>query len=410
MFRVKGCVATLAMGWLGTLELAMAVDTLSGYRRPDGAFGIRNHVLILPTVVCANSVIERLDRAGSDEAMLTHQHGCGQVGDDLAVTQQVLLGMATNPNVGAVVLVSLGCESNAPNTLAERLAVAGREVEIVSIQADGGISRASTHVAESVARMRADLDRQSVVEAGWEELMVGLECGGSDGWSGITANPALGRAADWLVARGATVVLGETPEIVGAEHLLARRAISRDVGDDLLDAVGEWEEKIRATGANARGGQPSPGNIDGGITTIEEKSLGAIQKGGTQPLQEVVGYGTRPSRRGLVFMDTPGQDIEQLTGLAAGGCQLVCFTTGRGTPTGSPVMPVIKIATNSSVAQLMDDHIDVDTGRVAQGSATLDEVAQDIVTEVVKVCAGKRTASERNRQRDFALPRLWGSL
>lgn len=388
----------------------MVTDTLTGYRRADGALGIRNHILILPTVVCANSVIERLDRSGSDEAMLTHQHGCGQVGDDLEVTQQVLTGMATNPNVGAVVLVSLGCESNTPTTLADRIALTGREVEIVSIQADGGISLASEHVARAVAQMRACLDNQERVQAGWEELIVGLECGGSDGWSGITANPALGRAADWLVERGATVVLGETPEIVGAEHLLARRAISREVGADLLDAVGDWESKFEHTGANARGAQPSPGNIDGGITTIEEKSLGAIQKGGTQPLQQVVAYGTRPSQHGLVFMDTPGQDIEQLTGLAAGGCQLVCFTTGRGTPTGSPVMPVIKIATNSGVARLMHDHIDVDTGPVVEGTGTLDGAAEGIVREVADVCEGKLTASERNRQRDFALPRLWGSL
>lgn len=388
----------------------MLSEALSGYRRADGTFGIRNHVLIVPTVVCANSVVERFDRSGSDEAMLTHQHGCGQVGGDLALTQQVLTGIATNPNVGAVVLVSLGCESNAPNTLAERIAHTDREVEVVSIQAEGGIAAASDRVAQTVAQMRARLDQQAKVDAGWDELIVGLECGGSDGWSGITANPALGLAADWLVGKGATVVLGETPEIVGAEHLLAKRAMSDRVGADLLEAVEAWEEKIALTGANARGGQPSPGNIDGGITTIEEKSLGAIQKGGTNPLTEVVGFGARPSQHGLVFMDTPGQDIEQLTGLAAGGCQIVCFTTGRGTPTGSPVMPVIKIATNSKVAQRMHDHIDVDTGRVADGGATLQDVAQDILDAVSAVCGGERTAAERNRQRDFALPRLWGSL
>ncbi len=387
----------------------MMSDSLSGYRRADGTLGVRNHVLILPTVVCANSVVERFDRRGSDEAMLTHQHGCGQVGSDLALTQQVLTGIATNPNVGAVVLVSLGCESNAPNVLAERIARTGREVEVVRIQAEGGIAPASDRVAEAVAGMRVSLDQQPRAEVGWDELTVGLECGGSDGWSGITANPALGHAADWLVNQGATVVLGETPEIVGAEHLLANRAVSDRVGADLLEAVEAWEDKIAHVGANVRGGQPSPGNIDGGITTIEEKSLGAIQKGGTGPLSEVVGYGIRPSQRGLVFMDTPGQDIEQLTGLAAGGCQLVCFTTGRGTPTGSPVMPVIKIATNSRVAQRMHDHIDVDAGRAADG-ASLQDVAQDILDAVSAVCAGELTAAERNRQRDFALPRLWGSL
>jgi altronate dehydratase large subunit len=388
----------------------MPTDRIFGYRRADGAFGIRNHVLLLPTVVCANSVVERLDRSGSNEAMLTHQHGCGQVGDDLVLTRQILTGVATNPNVGAVVLISLGCESNEPDTLAERIARTGREVEVVSIQAMGGIAPASAHVGEAVARMRASLDLEQRITAGWDELMVGLECGGSDGWSGLTANPALGRAADWLVDHGATVVLGETPEIVGAEHLLARRAISPQVGADLLRAVDEWERKIAQTGASARGGQPSPGNIAGGITTIEEKSLGAIQKAGESPLHEVIAYGARPSQHGLVFMDTPGQDIEQLTGMAAGGCQLVCFTTGRGTPTGSPVLPVIKIATNSRMAGLMHDHIDIDAGQVLDGAATLDDVASEIVGVIADVCAGQRTASEQNRQRDFALPRLWGSL
>jgi altronate dehydratase large subunit len=388
----------------------MVSDSIFGYRRADGGFGIRNHVLILPTVVCANSVVERLDRRGSNEAMLTHQHGCGQVGDDLSLTRKILTGVATNPNVGAVVLVSLGCESNQPDMLAEIIGQTGRDVEVVSIQAMGGITPASDYVAETVARMRSSLDGIHRIEAGWDELIVGLECGGSDGWSGVTANPALGRAADWLVDRGATVVLGETPEIIGAEHLLAGRAVLPSVGADLLRVVDDWERKIAQTGVDARGGQPSPGNIDGGITTIEEKSLGAIQKGGVSPLREVIAYGDRPSQRGLVFMDTPGQDIEQLTGLAGGGCQLVCFTTGRGTPTGSPVMPVIKIATNSRMAGLMHDHIDIDAGGVLDGTATLDQVASEIVNAVIEVCAGKPTASEQNRQRDFALPRLWGSL
>jgi altronate dehydratase large subunit len=388
----------------------MASDRVLGYRRADGGLGIRNHVLVMPTVVCANSVVERLDRDGNGEAILTHQHGCGQVGDDLALTQSVLTGIGTNPNVGAVVLVSLGCESNQPDTLAERIARSGREVEVVSIQTSGGIRAAFDDVTNVVARMRASLELDQRVDAGWDELTVGLECGGSDGWSGITANPALGRAADWLVDQGATVMLGETPEIVGAEHLLADRAVSPKVAEDLLRAVDGWERKIAYAGADARGGQPSPGNIDGGITTIEEKSLGALQKAGNRPLQEVVGYGVRASAHGFVFMDTPGQDIEQLTGFASGGCQLVCFTTGRGTPTGSPVMPVIKIATNSRVADLMEEHIDINGGRIVEGTATLEDVAAEIIDTIGAVCAGEATASERNRQRDFALPRLWGSL
>lgn len=382
-----------------------------GFRRPDGSIGVRNHVLVLPTVVCANGVIERLDRSTDGRyALVTHQHGCGQVGDDHDLTVKTFKGIATNPNVGAVVLVSLGCESNQPEEIAAHVEATGRRVEIVRIQELGGMSRTFDRVSALAQVFEGELERMTREPADASELLVGLECGGSDAWSGLTANPALGRAADALVDAGATVMLGETPEVIGAEHLLAGRAATPAVAGALLDAVAAWEAHAARTGADARGAQPSPGNIEGGITTLEEKSFGALQKGGTTPLNEVVRIAEAPRSKGLVLMDTSGDDIEQATAFAAGGAHLTCFTTGRGTPTGSPVMPVLKISSNSEIADWLAEHIDLDAGRIVTGAATLDEVGEEIVADVLAVASGRVTAAERGRHREFGITRLWSTL
>jgi altronate dehydratase large subunit len=383
-----------------------------GFRRPDGRVGVRNHVLVLPTVVCANGVIERFERETQELplALVTHQHGCGQFGDDLSLTLRTLTGIVTNPNVGGVALVSLGCETNQPSPLAEAAERAGKLVETFSIQQEGGVSHTFDVVQKAVATMVRELSRMPREPAGAFELVVGLECGGSDAWSGITANPALGRAADILVEAGATVILAETPEAIGAEHLLAERAGDPLVAEQLRERVTAWEKQANSRGVDIRGAQPAVGNIAGGLSTIEEKSIGSLQKGGSTPLNEVIDYAERPTKRGLVFMDTPGQDIEQVTGMAAGGAQIVCFTTGRGTPTGSPIVPVIKIASNSRIAEMLAEHIDLDAGRIASGNATLPQVAEEIVSAILDTSSGELTASERGRHREFAIPRLWTSL
>ena len=392
-------------------ECGETVAEFLGYRRSDGSVGVRNHVLVMPTVVCSTGVVERLDRERAGRyALVTHQHGCGQVGADHELTVRTLAGFATNPNVGAVVLVSLGCESNQPEVIAEQVEATGRPVEVVRIQEAGGLSATFDRVSGLAEEFHERLARHEREPTPIGDLLIGLECGGSDAWSGLTANPALGLAADALVAEGATVMLGETPEVIGAEHLLAARAATPDVGDALLAAVAAWEAHASRTGADARGAQPSPGNIKGGITTLEEKSFGALQKGGSTALNEIVEIARRPTRKGLVLMDTSGDDIEQATAFAAGGAHLVCFTTGRGTPTGSAVMPVIKISSNSQIAQWMSEHIDLDAGTVATGSQTLAEVGRAIVAEISEVASGRRTASERGLHREFGLTRLWSTL
>lgn len=384
--------------------------TFDGYPRADGTFGVRNHVLVLPTVVCANAVVERLDRDGTPFMLVTHQHGCGQVGDDLALTERMLVGAASNPNVGAVIVVSLGCESNQPETIAAEAERRGRRAEIIRIQDHGGVTGAYERVRECADRFAAELADAVAEPVPMSELVVGLECGGSDSWSGLTANPALGWASDRLVEAGATVVLAETPELIGAEHLLAERAGDPAVREQILSAVERWEQHAQRTGVDVRGGQPAPGNIAGGLSTIEEKSLGAVQKGGTSPPVEVVEMGRRPSRRGLVLMDTPGQDIEQVTAMAAGGAQVVCFTTGRGTPTGSPVVPVIKISSNPGTSAMFAEHIDVDAGRIVTGEADLPGVGEEILEAILATAGGALTAAERGRHREFAIPRLWSGF
>lgn len=389
----------------------MTKATFDGYRRSDGSVGIRNHVLVIPTVGCVNSVVERLDRESDGRfALATHQHGCGQVGADHDLTVATIKGIATNPNVVAAVLVSLGCESNQPAEIAAHIEASGRRAEIVAVQVAGGITQAYERVRELADRFAEEVNAAEREPVDVSELLVGLECGGSDAWSGLTANPALGVASDQLVDEGATVMLGETPEVIGAEHLLAARASSADVRRRLLDAVEAWEKHARRTGADARGAQPSPGNIEGGITTLEEKSFGALQKGGSSPLNEVIEIGTRPRQRGLVLMDTSGDDVEQTTAFAAGGAQITCFTTGRGTPTGNPVMPVLKISSNSRIAEWMSEHIDVDAGRIIDGGATVESVGQEIFEAVCRVASGEITAAERGRHREFGITRLWSTL
>jgi altronate dehydratase large subunit len=329
--------------------------------------------------------------------------GCGQIGEDRAVVKRTLVGFGANPNVAAVLIIGNGCEHLTTEEIAKGLAATGKRVESLVIQDVGGTRKTialGKRIAREMLTQAAKLDREPIPLG---ELILGTECGGSDFTSGLSSNPAVGVASDLLVGEGGTVILSETAEIVGAEHLLAKRARTPRVGKQILGAVAWWEKAARVGGQDLREGNPSPGNIAGGITTLEEKSLGCIYKAGTSAIQEFITYGSSPTGKGLVYMDTPAHDIEQLTGMVAGGSQIVVFTTGRGSPAGSPIAPVIKITGNRGLFLRMRDNMDMDVSKILEGKEPVSVAGKRIFEEIVAVASGKLTKAEKCFQRDFAI-------
>jgi altronate hydrolase len=379
-----------------------------GYQREDGRVGTRNYVAVVSTVNCSASVSQfvkerfrdvQRDYPGVDGVLaITHKSGCGTklFGEDHLALQRVLAGYAKHPNVAAYILIGLGCEVNQAAALVDRqrLAVPGhpeRAPAIFTIQESGGVRKTVEHAVQAVARLLPRANEARRTRQPISEIVLATNCGGSDGNSGITANPALGWAVDELVRYGGTGVLAETPEIYGAEHLLIRRAINEGVAKKLLDRYKWWEWYCR--GIDAMDNNPAPGNKAGGITTIFEKSLGGVTKGGTTPLMDVFCYGEPITTRGFVFMDTPGHDPVSITGLVAGGCNVICFTTGRGSVFGCKPVPSIKLATNSLVYRHMEDDMDLNAGVVLEGTP-LPVVGRQILEEIIAVASGKRSKSE----------------
>jgi altronate dehydratase large subunit len=378
-----------------------------GYRRPDGRVGTRNHVLVVPTVICASVVAERVASAAAPiGAALPHLAGCGQLGPDMRVTHETLAAYCAHPNVGAVLVVALGCEQVVAQTLAESARRHGKPADIIAIQSEGGTVRAT---AKGVAIAQAFAGQLSAQEREWcdvSEIVLSLKCGGSDYTSGLASNPTLGRVADRLIDLGGSAVLGEIAEIMGAEHLLASRATRPATSAKLIQVITRVEMEARALGLDIRGTQPSPGNIRGGLTTIEEKSLGATHKGGERaPLEDVVGYAAPVTRKGLTVMDTPGLDVESVTGMVGGGAQVVVFTTGLGTPTGNPIAPVLKITGNARTARQMADNIDLDVSGIMDDTESLDSAADRLFADVLAVASGRQTAAETLGHREFAIHR-----
>lgn len=377
-----------------------------GFRRPDGRVGTRNYLAVLASVNCSSSatvaVVDQIERSGvladypnvDGVIGLPHKGGCGaHIGSDaLRQLQRTLAGIVHHPNVAGYVILSLGCEVNQPTDMIAATELREDAPLVITIQEDGGFAKTVEQGVEAVRRLLPLANRVQREPVPASELVLALQCGGSDGWSGVTANPGLGKACDLLVRQGGTVVLGETTEIYGAEHLLTRRARSRDVGARLVEKIRWWEGYTAAWGASIDN-NPTPGNKAGGLTTIYEKSLGAVAKAGSTPLNQVVGYAERVTERGLVHMDTPGYDPVSVTGQVAGGCTLVAFTTGRGSAFGFKPAPSLKIATNSALYARQQPDMDIDAGKVLAG-VSLDELGDEIFEEILAVASGKRTKSE----------------
>ena len=378
------------------------MSDLLGYPRPNGTWGLRNHVLVLPARSAANTAAEQI-AAGLDGAVAIGHEWVGHRDDpDTELVERTLVGFAANPNVGVTLLVAVTDEDH---RLAEQLRARGARAEIVTMaehRGTAGTVAAGRPLAEALVAELAGAVREPMPLSA---LVVGLECGGSDALSGITANPALGLASDRLIAAGASTMLSEIPELVGAEELLAARAITPEVGRRVVQVIHDFERAVERLGVDIRGAQPTPGNIEGGLTTIEEKSLGAAKKAGSAPVTGVLDFAQAPEVPGLYIMDTPGHDIEQMVGLVAGGCQIVAFTTGRGTPTGSAIAPCLKISTNSAIFARLEGDIDLDAGRVLDGSRTLAQVGDEIHDALLGAAAGTPTCSEVRGNREFAIRR-----
>ena len=384
-----------------------------GYPRADGRVATRNYIGILSSVNCsataARAIADHFSRTGNPGALqaypnvdgvvaLTHGTGCGMDGDGIGmqILQRTLAGYATHANFAAVLVVGLGCEVNQINAwLATSSLREGDSLRVFNIQDSGGTRKTVIKGIQLVEEMlpAANLAQREPCSA--SHITIGLQCGGSDGYSGISANPALGVAVDLLVAHGGSAILSETPEIYGAEHLLTRRAVRREIGEKLISRI-KWWEHYAAINGGEMNNNPSPGNKAGGLTTILEKSLGAVAKGGTSNLQAVYEYAEKVDVRGFVYMDTPGYDPVSATGQVAGGANLICFTTGRGSAYGCAPSPSLKLSTNSALWRKQEDDMDINCGEIIDGTCSVAEMGQRIFELVLSTASGNQSKSERH--------------
>ncbi|MFL5540776.1 MAG: UxaA family hydrolase [Longimicrobiaceae bacterium] len=392
----------------GTASGPIVIPTFDGYRRATGRVGTRNEVWIVNTVGCVNTAADRIARmaterfAGATDGVFSfsHPYGCSQLGDDLGNTQKVLAGLLRHPNAGGVLVLGLGCENN---QLHELLALAG-EVDASRIRffnTQDVVDEVEEGIGAVAGLVRAmEGDRRTAVPA--SELVLGHKCGGSDGFSGITANPLLGRIADRLTAMGGGVILTEVPEMFGAEQVLMERAASEGVFRDVVAMVNDFKDYFLRHGQPVYE-NPSPGNKAGGLTTLEEKSLGAIQKGGRATVTRVLRYGQAASTGGLSLLEAPGNDGVSSTAMVASGAALLLFTTGRGTPLGFPV-PTLKVSSNTAIAEKKPHWIDFNAGALLDGAATLDSLADELFARVLEVASGRaRTNNETHGYREIAI-------
>jgi altronate hydrolase len=389
--------------------------TFLGYPRPDGRAGTRNYIAVVAASNCAAHTSELIAQSFAAEKLppnvdgiiaFPHGEGCGQaMGPDTEQLQRTLEGVLDHPNISAALILGLGCEVNQIDHYLGRSSRgdqgAPAALQGLTLQDSGGtlgtVEAARKSIRQSIERAAG----QKRVEIPLSKIVLGLNCGGSDSFSGITANPALGYCCDLLVAQGGSAVLAETTEIIGAEHLLIRRARNLPVAQKLLNCVAQYKRYLNQFGGSFND-NPSPGNKEGGLTNILEKSLGAVAKAGTTPLEDVLEYAERVTTSGFVFMNTPGYDPVSLTGLAAGGANLIAFTTGRGSAIGFPSIPVLKIASNTHTYKRMTGNMDINAGRIADGTATIEQVGQEIFDALIRVASGERTLAETLGHHEFA--------
>lgn len=384
-------------------------DTFEGYHRPDGRVGTRNYIAVISSVNCSATAAHAIANAFGDESLInysnidgvaafTHGTGCGLAdsGEGFDNLQRVFAGLATHPNVGGVLFVGLGCEvSQVQSVVSVNRLQQGPLLHTLNIQSSGGHKKTVAAGIDIVQSMLDEVNSCIRSQAPASMLSLALQCGGSDAWSGITANPALGFAADLLIQQGGTAVLAETPEIYGAEHLLMRRAVSREVVSELTERIDWWRDYV-AKNNGSLDNNPSPGNKLGGLTTILEKSLGAVSKGGTTPLIAVARYAERVDKKGLVFMDSPGYDPASVTGQIATGCNLVSFTTGRGSTFGSKPSPCLKVATNTDMYSQLTEDMDINAGTIVSDAEHISDVGNRIYSRLLEVASGSKTLSELN--------------
>lgn len=389
-------------------------DMFMGYRRDNGRVGTRNYIAIVTSVNCSATAARRIADHFTPErlapypnvdgvAAFVHGTGCGMAGsgEGFEALQRVMWGYARHPNNAAVLMVGLGCEMNQIDWLLEAFGLEqGPLLQVMNIQDVAGLRRTVELGIQKVEAMLPQANQARRERCSASDLTVALQCGGSDAWSGVTANPALGHACDLLVAQGGTGVLAETPEIYGAEHLLTRRSVSREVGERLVGIV-EWWKGYTERNRGSMDNNPSPGNKKGGLTTILEKSLGAAAKGGTTPLMGVYRYAEEVTEKGFTFMDSPGYDPASVTGQIAGGCNIVVFTTGRGSAFGSKPAPTIKVATNTGMYSRMSEDMDINTGDMLAGTAELETKGREIYDLILRVASGKPSKSEAQGLGDF---------
>ncbi|HXA51644.1 MAG TPA: UxaA family hydrolase, partial [Candidatus Acidoferrum sp.] len=384
--------------------------TFQGYAREDGRAGTRNYIAVVAASNCAAHTAELIARSYEDAPLppnvdgvvaFPHGEGCGHAfGPDVDQLRRTLAGVLMHPNVSAAVILGLGCEVNQIDHYLGAGGPRSSRLAGLTLQDSGGTRGAIEAARREIGRFMDQAAAEERVSLPASKLVLGLNCGGSDSFSGITANPALGVCSDMLAAIGATSVLAETTEIFGAEHLLVKRARNREVAEKLLGCIQKFKDYL-ARFHGSFDDNPSPGNKEGGLSNILEKSLGAVAKGGTSTLIDVYDYAERVTAPGFTFMNTPGYDPVSLTGLAAGGCNLIAFTTGRGSAIGFPTIPVIKIATNSSTYRRMIDNMDVNAGRIADGEANVQQVGREIFDLVLEAASGRRTCAERLGHKEF---------